>query len=100
MVNECCGDTFEEACLPLSLSLSFFLCLFLSLSLQSSFGLFVCPLHYDEHSDQFLIFSLVAAASTAPDTTPKVTQLETRCPLFSVRKERKKNQDLLFLPWT
>ena len=53
-----------------SLSLSFSLCL------SVSFGLFVCLLHYDEHSDQFLIFSLVAAASTAPDTTPKVTQLQ------------------------
>ena len=36
MVNECCGDTFEEACLPLSLSLSFFLCLFLSPCLSFS----------------------------------------------------------------
>ena len=57
----------------------------------------MCLLHNDERSDQFLIFSLVEAASTAPDTTPKVTQFETRCPLFSVRKERKKPRAAL---WT
>ena len=98
MVNECCGETFEEACLSLSLSLSL-LILSLSLSLllsNGSFGLFVCLLHYYEHSDQFLFFSLVAAASTAPDTTPKVTLLETRCPLFSVRKEGKKTKTCSF----
>ena len=39
--------------------------------------------------------------TTVPDTTPKVTQLETRFLLSSVRKERNRiNQDLLFLPWT
>ena len=57
MVNECCGETFEEACLPfslslsLSLSLSFFsfslsfsLCLSLSVSffLSRSASLLVC----------------------------------------------------------
>ena len=91
---------------PLSLSLSLSLSSFLSSwELSLSFGLFVCQLHYDEHSDQYFTThagSVVAAASTAPDTTPKVTQLETRFPLFSVILYwgKKKNQDLLFLPWT
>ena len=48
-------------------------------------------LHYDEHSDQYFnthAGSVVAAASTGPDTTPKVIQLETRFPLFSVIRDR------------
>ena len=100
MVNECCGGTFEEICLslslslsltPLSFSLSFPLSLSLSLSLSRSlliflsFDLFMCQLNYDEHSGQYFnthAGSVVAAASIAPDTTPKVTQLETLFLLF------------------
>ena len=51
----------------------------------------MCQLHYDEHSDQYFnthAGSVVATAFTVLDTTPKVPQLQTRFPLFSVIKER------------
>ena len=96
--------------LPPSLTLSLSVCL--SLSLSFSLSLSPPPSLFLSRSPSLLVClcvncimtnilintsfntlagSVVAAASrTAPDTTPKVTQLDTRFPLFSVLKERKK----------